>query len=198
VTLFPVIDEPVGIDDVDVWLLLGDERRFDVNGDWVTFDIERVGIILRLATVGTGETGNSEMDDVELVIAAVCCVRVGIDGGTTPVFVVAFELFFDDDGAGIIVGRRIPPVVDTDGFSVLDGGGGGSFTGRGTWGTVDGNWRDLGWDFGTNSVTSPSGNATSKNEDIRIKRKRMNYYYSLLSVVAFSLWLINQFHFVIV
>jgi hypothetical protein len=33
-------------------------------------------------------------------------------------------------GVGIIVGRRIPPVVDTDDFSELGGGGDGSFVGR--------------------------------------------------------------------
>jgi hypothetical protein len=49
-------------------------------------DIERVGITLRLATAGTGDRGNSETDDVELVIEEVCCVRVGIDGGITLVF----------------------------------------------------------------------------------------------------------------
>ena len=84
---------------------------------------------LRLATVGMGDDGNSGIDDVELVIDDVCCVRVEIDGGTTVVFVIGLLPFFDDDGVGIIVGRRIPPVVDTDGFSGL--GGGGSFIGRG-------------------------------------------------------------------
>ena len=48
----------------------------------------------------------------------------------TAVFVVGLELAFDDDGVGIIVGRRIPPVVDTVGFSRLIGGDG-SFVGRG-------------------------------------------------------------------
>jgi hypothetical protein len=73
------------------------------------------------------------MDDVELVIDDVCCGRVRIDGGINPVFVVELFPFFDDDGAGIIVGRRIPPaVVGKGGFSGLGGGGGGgSFIGRG-------------------------------------------------------------------
>ncbi len=113
--------------------MLGDERRFDIIGDCETFAIERVGIILRLATVGTGDRGNSEIDDVEFVIDDVCCVRVGIDGGIAPVFVIGLLPFFD--GVGMIVGRRIPPVVDTDDFSGLGGGGrgggDGSFVGRG-------------------------------------------------------------------
>jgi hypothetical protein len=48
--------------------------------------IERVGITLRLATVGIGDGGDSETDDVELVIDEVCGARVEIDGGTILVF----------------------------------------------------------------------------------------------------------------
>ncbi len=112
--------------------MLGDERRFDIIGDCETFDIERVGIILRLATAGTGDRGNSEIDDVEFVIDDVCCVRIGIDGGIALVFAIGLLPFLD--GVGMIVGRRIPPVVDRDDFSGLgggaSGGGDGSFVDR--------------------------------------------------------------------
>ncbi len=156
VTLFPVVDELIGID--DVWLLLGDERRFDIIGDWDRFDIERVGITLRLATTGTCDIGNSETDDVELVIDDVCCERAGIDGWTT--LVLGWLPFLA--GVGIIVGRRIPPVVDTDDFSELGGGGDGSFVGRDAWETVDGTWRGLDWGLEVISVTYPSDDETSK------------------------------------
>ncbi len=185
VTLFPVVDELIGID--DVWLLLGDERRFDIIGDWETFDIERVGITLRLVTAGTGDRGNSETDDVEVVIDDVCCERVGIDGGTTLVF--GWLPFLA--GVGMIVGRRIPPVVD---FSGLGGGGGGDglFVVRGAWETVDGTWRGLDWGLEMISVTSASGDEPSKYSISEQREKKIDPYYS------FSLWLINQFHFVIV
>ncbi|CAF4908742.1 unnamed protein product, partial [Rotaria magnacalcarata] len=48
----------------------------------------------------------------------------------TPDFFIRLVAFFDVDGAGIIVGRRIPPVVDTNDFSALNGKDGGSFVGR--------------------------------------------------------------------
>ena len=47
---------------------------------------ERVGITLRLATVGTGEREDSETEDVELVMEEVGCVRVAIDGATMLLF----------------------------------------------------------------------------------------------------------------
>jgi hypothetical protein len=159
-----VFDAAVEIDDVDVWLLLGDERRFDIRGDWETLAIERGGITLRLATVGTGERGNSGIDDVEFVIDDAGCVRVGIDGGITLVFVIRLPPFFDEDGVGMIVGRRIPPPVDIDtgGFSGLDGGGDGLVIGRGAWKTVEGSWRVLDEGLESASVTSPSGDEISK------------------------------------
>ena len=155
VPLFPVVVvELIGID--DVWLLLGDERRFDMIGDWDTLVTERVGIALRLATVGTGDGGDSETDDVELVIDEVCWVRVGADGGTILVF--GWVPFFA--GVGMIVGRRIPPpVVDETDFSELVGGGGGGGDGSLI---VGGAWRDFDWIFELISVTSVSGDETSK------------------------------------
>ena len=93
----------------------------------------------------------------------VCCARVRIDGGTTPVFVIRLLPFFDDDdGIGIIVGWWIPPVVDTNDFSELDDGGDDSFVRSAAWKTVHGNWRDLDWDVEIVSVTSPSSDKTSK------------------------------------
>lgn len=115
--------------------MLGDERRFDINGDCGTLDTARVGIAFRLATAGVGEDGTSGIDDVEFVIDDVCCVRAGIDGGATVGFAKELVTFLDE-GAGMMVGRRIPPGV-LDGFS-LGFGAEGSVTG-----TVDETCRGL-------------------------------------------------------
>lgn len=93
----------------------------DVIGDGEAFDTERVGITLRLATVGTGDEDNSETEDVDEVMDDEGCVRAGIDGGITLVF-EGLPFFA---GAGMIVGRRIAPPVDLSEFDTDGAGGGG-------------------------------------------------------------------------
>lgn len=99
--------------------MLGDERRFDPIGDGETLPMDRVGIALRLATVGTGDAGISATDDVEVVTLMDDCVRLATAGGTTLDFVVVVPLLAD---VGMTVGRRIPPF---EGLSVFGGGAGG-------------------------------------------------------------------------
>lgn len=106
----------------------------DVIGDGEALDTERVGITLRLATAGTGDEDDSEIDDVDVVIVddeEEGCVRVGTDGGIT--LVLGGLPFFAD--VGIIVGRRIAPPVDLSEFDIDDddvgGGGEGSLAGAG-------------------------------------------------------------------
>jgi len=104
----PAVELLIGID--DVWLLLGDERRFDdPAGEGETLPIVRVGIALRLAAGDTGEGGISETVDCVRLVTAFDLIVV--------VDVVPFLL-----DVGMTVGRRIPPF---DGFSVLGGGAGG-------------------------------------------------------------------------
>lgn len=160
--LFPVVDEVVGIDNVDVWLLLDDGRELEITGDWDIFDIERAGTTLRLATAGVGDAGASGIDDVEFVMDDVGCACAVTDNGAAPVFFIWFVVFLDVDGAGIIVGRRIPPtiVVDTKVFSGLDGDDR-SLIEEAVWVVVDGNGRGFDWGFTNVSVDSPSDIGTS-------------------------------------
>lgn len=162
----------------DVWLWLGEERRLDVIGDGEALDTERGGITLRLATVGTGDVGNSVIDDVDVVIDDVGCVRDGIDGGIT--LVLGGLPFFA--GVGMIVGRRIALPVD---FSELDNGGEGSLLGAGTWRGFDGGLETI-------SFTSASGDETSEYSRWNSFSKQIPPYCSS------SLSLVDQFHFVIV
>lgn len=78
-------------------------------------------------------------------------------GGATAGLLTDVAPFFDEDeGAGIMVGRRMPAAVG--GFSALTGG---SFGGRGAEGTVDETCRGLYAGLAADSSASSSGEATS-------------------------------------
>ena len=115
-----------------------------------------MGIAWRLEAVGIGESESSGIeDDVVIDDEGGGCVRVATIGGATPGFVCEWCPFFDDDGAGITVGRRIPPVT-VAGLSVqvVDG----SFVDVGT---IDGSGRV----FTTRSGTSSSNAGTSRRRE---------------------------------
>ena len=137
----------VGLRDVDVWLLLDDDRTVDGIEDWEIFGIARVGMIWRLATVAVDEWDISGIDDVEFVMDNVCCGRVVFDDGIEPVFVIEFWAGLDKDGVGMIVGRRRPPIVaGTDDFSILAVDDVQSLIGGiDVWEEADAIWRGLDW-----------------------------------------------------
>ena len=122
-----------------------------------------MGIAFRFATAGVGDEGISGIDDVEFVITDAGWVRAGMAGGTTAGLLAELVPFFDEDGVGIIVGRRIPPAAAVGGLSELTGvgGGGGSFVGRDGEGTADDTCRGLHGGFDAESITSSSGDVIS-------------------------------------
>ena len=112
--------------------------------------------------MGVGEresSGIEDDDDVVIDDESGGCVRVGTIGGATPGFVCGLCPFFDDDeGAGITVGRRIPPVT-VAGLSGLEAGG--SLVGVGT---IDGSGRV----FTTRSGTSSSSAGISRKGETSV------------------------------